>query len=270
MAKIKNKTAFFIVTPSFNQAQFIEETILGVLKQEGDFDIFYFVADGGSVDSTKEILEKYRSRLSFVSERDKGQTEAINKGIKFFQKSNHSYENIYFAYINSDDYYLENTFETVKNHFEAQPSKNWLVGDAQIIDEKGRTIQEPVRIYKKLWRLFFFPNLLLILNPIPQPATFFRWQSIEEIGLFDESLSYTMDYQYWLRASRLLGMPFLARETLAAFRIHSFSKGGSLFLNQFKEQIAVAKSFSSNKLLLGLHLVHNFITTSVYRLLKAS
>ncbi|NCN51342.1 MAG: glycosyltransferase [Candidatus Pacebacteria bacterium] len=270
MAKIKNKTAFFIVTPSYNQAQFIEETIGSVLNQKGDFDIHYFVADGGSSDGTKKILSEFSSKLTFVSEKDRGQTDAINKGIKHFKKLEKKYDNTYFAYINSDDYYLPGAFQAVVKNFKENAERMWLVGDTKIIDEKGGEIQEPVRLYKKLWRTLFFLNLLYILNPIPQPATFLRWQAVEKIGKFDESLSYTMDYQYWLRAIQKVGKPLFIPDTLAAFRIHGSSKGGSLFLNQFKEQYQTAKNLTTNRLLLSLHLCHNFITISVYKLLKAS
>ncbi|PIR60145.1 MAG: glycosyltransferase [Candidatus Pacebacteria bacterium CG10_big_fil_rev_8_21_14_0_10_44_54] len=264
----KNKTAFCIVTPSFNQAQFLEQTIKSVLDQSGDFDLHYFVADGGSTDASKKILEKYADKLNFVSEPDAGQTNAINKGIAYFSKLEPEYAQIIFAYINSDDYYLPDAFALVSSYFSQHKKAQWLVGDAAIVDENNKQIQSFVQIYKKVLRQLYVPQLLSILNPIPQPATFVRWEAIDQVGTFDESLKFTMDYDYWQRLQQKFGRPHFLPQTLAAFRIHSSSKGGSQFTQQFAEELAVAKRYTTNQVLLFLHKAHIFVITAIYRMIK--
>lgn len=264
----KNKTAFFIVTPSFNQAQFIRQTIESVLGQSGDFVVEYFVADGGSSDTTKEILQSFDSKLTFVSEKDGGQTAAINKGIAFFQKKQLQYQEIFFAYINSDDFYLTDSFLEVLTYFDQHKDKEWLVGDALIIDDKGKEIHQAIRLYKKIFRMVFFPQLLSILNPFPQPAVFFRLEALKRVGVFDESLKYTMDYDFWLRAINKLGSPGFMAKTLATFRIHQTSKGGTQFLQQFAEELQVAKRYTTNSVLLALHSLHNAVILFIYRIIK--
>src|SRR5258708_4786197 len=106
---------FLIVTPSYNQAQFIRQTIESVLNQKQR--VTYWVMDGGSKDQTVGILKKFSSRLHWESAHDKGQTDAINKGIKKFQSELWN-ENTVFTYINSDDYYLPRAFQKVANTFE--------------------------------------------------------------------------------------------------------------------------------------------------------
>jgi len=264
----KNKAAFFIVTPSYNQAQFIEQTIHSVLAQKGDFDVHYFVADGGSSDGTKKILEKYSSQLAFVSKKDDGQAAAINSGISYFAKITKEYTEAYFAYINSDDYYETHAFQTVLEQFRRSPDREWLVGDAKIVDTTNREIQPLVRVYKKMLRMIYQPWMLLVLNPLPQPAIFLRWSAFTKMGIFDQSLHYTMDYEYWLRCQASFGAPIFCNRTLVAFRIHQESKGGSQFHQQFAEELAVAKRYTSSRVLLFLHRVHNKIITSMYSVIK--
>ena len=263
-----SKTIFFIVTPSYNQAQFLERTIQSVLDQQGDFDTYYFVADGGSSDNSKQILQKFAKQLSFVSQKDAGQTNAINKGIAHFKDLDLGSDQIIFAYINSDDYYLPDAFSTVSEYFQKYPETQWLAADAKIVDTMGSEIQLLIRLYKKLLRSCYFPALLHILNPLPQPAVFIRWDAIKQIGEFDESLKFTMDYDYWQRLQATFGRPSFLPQTLAAFRIHKTSKGGSQFVAQFAEELSVVKRYTTNRLLLYLHTLHTQIILLAYRLLK--
>lgn len=269
---ISQTSLFLIVTPSFNQAQFIQQTIDSVLNQKSvNIDVAYVVMDGKSTDETVLILKKYDRELNWFSEKDKGQTDAINKGIKSlsskFQVSNSKYKNIIFAYINSDDFYLPGAFQRVTRAFQDHPEKQWLVGDAIIVDEKNKEIQKPIQFYKQIMRLM--PSwILLILNPYPQPSTFIHWNAVQEVGSFTETLKYTMDYEYWLRLRKKFGTPIFLNKPLSAFRIHGLSKGGSQFEKQFDEEFQVAKQFTSNQVMLFLHKLHNFMIKLVYRILK--
>lgn len=269
------KPQFLIVTPSYNQAQFISQTIDSVLSQQ-DVDVHYWVIDGKSTDDTISVLKKYGKKLNWISETDNGQTDAINKGVKsisnskFLISKNQNREwTIIFTYINSDDYYLNaKVFKRVAEQFREHPDKMWLVGDAIIVNEKGKTIQQPIRWYKQFFRKFFPSWILYILNPIPQPATFVRWSAVQALGKFNQDLHYTMDYEYWLRLQQKFGSPILMNEALAAFRIHTSSKGGSQFVKQFSEELQVSKQFTQNWLFLRLHSWHNKVILAVYNVWK--
>lgn len=262
---------FVIVTPSYNQKKFLQKTISSITDQK-KVKVHHWVFDGGSNDGSKELLEKKKKNIFFVSEKDKGQSDALNKGVKklfaWMKKEKKNPKEVIFAYLNSDDYYLPGALSSVADIFEKMKDVLWVVGDCVIVDEKNREIQQPIRWYKKFWRNFLSLTLLSILNPIPQPAVFFRASEVVKIGLFNEKLKYTMDFQYWFRAFKKSGQPFKTSQPLAAFRIHSLSKGGSQFEKQFAEQFAVTKMYVDNTLLLVLQRCHNLLITGIYHLIK--
>ncbi|HCR81185.1 MAG: Glycosyl transferase family 2 [Candidatus Pacebacteria bacterium GW2011_GWB1_47_8] len=264
---------FFIVTPSFNQRRFLQQTIDSVLRQKGDFTVTYWVFDGGSTDDSQTLLKKYNRRLRWQSKKDKGQTAAINKGIKqlrvWLKKTKKNPDEVIFAYLNSDDYYLPGVFQLVAKLF-ARTHQTWLVGDCLIVNERGRVIQSWVRKYKQFWRFWLSPSLLGVLNPIPQPGVFIKASQMLKIGLFDESLRYVMDYDYWFRLFAQSGRPIITSRALAAFRIHSQSKGGSQFRRQFAEQQQVAKKYLANSFLLGLQVIHNMLINFLYQMMKTN
>lgn len=260
------KPHFFIVTPSYNQAQFIGQTIDSVQAQTA-VQVTQIVADGGSTDQTVSLL-KPRSELIWWSKKDRGQSHAINLGIENVERliKKNNLTHTFFAFLNSDDYYLHsNVLATVATAFQKHPESGWLVGDALIVDENNQEIQHSIRWYKQLMRRI--PGILHIMNPFPQPAVFFRWSTIEKVGMFNEKLQYTMDYEYWLRTEKAVGRPLLLTQPVAAFRIHSSSKGKQSFEQQFAEELEVAKKYSPGWLT-GLHQLHNQLITTVYSFIK--
>jgi glycosyltransferase involved in cell wall biosynthesis len=259
------KVTFYIVTPSFNQAQFISQTIESVLSQ--DVKVQYWIMDGKSSDLTVAVLKSFGRKIHWLSEKDKGQTDAINKSIKKCAALKPKPSDI-FAYINSDDYYIPEALNNVVQAFAQSPDKQWLVGDALIINEKNEEIQPLVRQYKSVLRRLLSLPLLLVLNPIPQPAVFIKWAAVEKVGLFNAKLRYVMDYEYWLRLMATVGMPLVLDQPLAAFRIHGASKGGTQFIHQFDEELSVAQRFTKNSAWLFFHTVHNEMVKLVYRLIK--
>lgn len=263
MSENSNPPTIHVVTPSFNQAQFLRQTIDSVLTQEGPIN--YIVMDGGSTDDTKKILKSYGKEIEWVSEKDNGQTHAINKGIQKILSQ--AADDDIVAYINSDDYYEATSFSRVRSAF-SSPSIHWIVGDAAIVDENGNRIQEFVRMYKKLFRTVFIPWTLFVLNPIPQPAVFLRVSTVKKIGLFNEQLQFAMDYEYWLRVFTQFGSPVFLDETLTNFRIHGTSKGTTAFHTQFTEEVEVASRFTRSKLLLLFHKLHSNCIRLVYTGIK--
>jgi glycosyltransferase involved in cell wall biosynthesis len=260
VAKNKNMDLkFSIIVPSYNQGSFIVQTINSILNQSYK-NVEILVVDGGSTDSTIDELKKFGSKISWISERDRGQTHAINKGLAL------AHGNI-ITFINSDDYYLDGTLEKVAREFWLKKEKLWLTGDYIIVNEHGKRIQSLIGRYKTFFRKFLSINLLSVLNPINQPSTFFRRELVGELKEFKEDLIYTMDYEFYFRAIKIQ-KPIIISDKLSAFRIHKNSKGGSQYKQQFKEEIKVAKRFQKNKFLIFIHVIHNKLIVFCYNLLK--
>ncbi len=252
---------FSIIIPSFEQGKFIKEAIDSIFAQKTvDIDIEIIVMDGGSKDNTLEILKSYGDKIFWVSEKDNGQTDAINKGLRMAKGD-------IIAYLNSDDYYLPGAFKKVKEFFINNPLAKCVTGDALIVDENGKEIQKFVRFYKKILGVLNIKKLLYVTNYIIQPSTFLRRELIEEIGFFDETKKYTMDYDYWLRIIKKYRI-FYINYPLSTFRIHSSSKGGSQYEAQFDEDLLTLENHCKNKFFIFIHKLHNFFIKLIYRMIK--
>jgi len=178
-----------IITPSYNQADYLEQTILSVLGQDYD-SIEYLVVDGGSTDSSVEIIQRYSDRLAWwVSERDAGQADAINKG---FMRARGDIV----AWLNSDDLYLPGAVAQAVAAFQAYPEVGLVFGDAITIDPQGRRLN---RLTFGDWGL----DELVGFRIICQPAVFMRRSALERAGYLDPAYHYLLDHQLWLRIACL-------------------------------------------------------------------
>jgi len=177
-----------IITPNFNGAQYLEETILSVLGQNYPY-LEYIIVDGGSTDGSLEIIKKYEKRLTWwLSEPDNGMYHAIQKG---FDRSTGDI----MAWINSDDMYHKNALFTVAEIFDNIPNINWLTGANTFYDEFGRTIH---CIQSRMFTKFDFYNH--DFKWIQQESTFWRRQLWEKTGSsLNVNLKYAGDFELWLR-----------------------------------------------------------------------
>jgi glycosyltransferase involved in cell wall biosynthesis len=249
-----------VVTPSFNQAEFIERTIESVLSQRGDFELEHLVVDGGSTDGTLDVLRRYEGRLRFVSEGDRGQSDAINKGFRMATGD-------VLAWLNSDDTYEPGALDAVVRTLAG--GARWCFGECRIVDERDREIRRLISRYKSWVSSRYTVRALVGRNFIPQPATFFRRDLLLEAGPLDESLHYAMDYDLWLRFARLAPPAFVPRP-LASFRWHGGSKTGGRYRTAAWECFRIARTRADGpgeRLALAQHLAHYAAEVTVYRLL---
>ncbi len=235
-----------IVTPSLNQGQFIEQTINSVLSQEGDFFIDYIISDGGSTDDSVEIIKKYDKLLKtkkypikckgisyrWWSEKDNGQSHAINKGFKIAKGD-------ILAWINSDDYYEPNAFEFIMKKFKENPDVDLIYGNGYKID-KVKNTKEIMESDEGNFNTFLQKGY-----SICQPAAFFTKKIINKIGFLDENLHYAMDYDFWLRIlknNKAIRIP----KIMANFRIWENSKTASQNNKFFQDRKIIRKKYEGS------------------------
>ncbi|MGA1840853.1 MAG: glycosyltransferase family 2 protein [bacterium] len=222
-----------IITPSYNQGNFIEETIRSVLLQ-GYPNLEYIIIDGGSTDNSIDIIKKYERFLAYwVTEPDRGQTHAVNKGIEI------STGNI-IGWINSDDVYCKDTFKIILNNMLINRDIFYPIvfGGIELIDEKSRLLRafpgKPVNREKLIgfWRQDWH---------IPQPTVFFR-SDILKSNKPNESLHYAMDWELYLRISEKYPFRHIPK-ILAQFRAHGDSKTSGGWGPFTREQIVLSKKY---------------------------
>ena len=244
-----------IVTPTLNQAQFIEECVKSVLTQDYP-TLEYFILDGCSTDDTRHIVEKYQDRLTFISEKDNGQVDAINKGLRMCSGD-------VVAYLNSDDYYLPGSLRRIGEYFAQYPDAMAVTGKCKRVDENGREINRFITGYKNLWLYTLGCRPLLTQNYISQPSTFWRRELLSTVGYFNPAYHYAMDYEYWLRIIQKSKIYFI-NKYLAAFRIHNASITGQTSHKHLEEETRIARLFAP-KLIYFLHAMLNQLSAWMFR-----
>ena len=199
-----------IVTPSFNQARYIEATIQSVLTQDYP-NIEYIVVDGSSQDGTVDVIKKYESRIAWwVSEKDRGQTDAINKGLARARGE-------ILAWLNSDDTYEPGAISAAVHYLIDHPDVGMVYGDCNFIDENGRVIGKfgsAQTDYRLLRRRYVH---------IPQQTMFFRADLWKQVGPLDPSFYFAMDYDLWTRLAARTELKYVP-QTWANFRLHTSGK----------------------------------------------
>lgn len=227
-----------VVTPSLNQASFIEETICSVLGQMRSYvRLEHVVVDGGSIDGTIEILGRY-NHLRWISKPDEGQAHAINKGLRMARGE-------ILAYLNADDTYEPGAIGQVVGFLLRRPELAAVYGICNVIDSRGRLL--------KVWNPpeFEWHSYLRVgFSYIPQPTFFFRRSALQSVGLLDPSLSHAMDYDFFARLGEQNAIGRLDR-VLANFRIHSRSKTSREIARQRAESKIVRRRYLRENVLLS-------------------
>lgn len=255
-------TTVSIITTCYNAASTIRETIESIHNQRGSFKIEHIITDAGSQDGTLQILESYGNALHLEPANGLNQTQGINAGLKVAKGD-------IIAYLNADDLYKKDAFQKVVEAFSSNPDKKWLVGRCDIIDETGREMHPWISNYKTLLlRRYSYP-LLLTENFICQPAVFLRRSILDEFGLFDENQHYVMDYEYWLRIGQK-EQPIILEDSLASFRRFTGTKSNSGYLQQFRDDLDIAKVYaikSANLWTIPIKYFNYLKTIGIYRIL---
>jgi glycosyltransferase involved in cell wall biosynthesis len=233
-----------IITPSFNQGQYIEETIRSVLLQ-GYPNLEYIIIDGGSTDNTLEIIKKYETHLSYwISEPDHGQSHAINKGLRRATGQ-------IMAWLNADDLYYPGAFLQVADAA-VQKNAKWIVGITIMGDY---ALHEIYRFKPSLYTAFgrdpfYTPSGWIDFVctkksgiALPQPSSFWWRELVIEAGGIDESLKYAMDHELYGRLARLGYRPILLDAPLAFFRLHAQQKTKDFPILFWKEELKVVRNW---------------------------
>ncbi len=219
-----------IVTPSLNQAAFLERTILSVLNQ-GYPNLEYLVIDGGSTDGSREIIKKYEKHLSYwVSEPDEGQSQAINKGLRRATGE-------WVAFQNSDDVFLPGAFKAFAEAFEKNPDAEALYGDILLIDSEDQVEEVWLTAPTRFWLQVAFPG------QVHNQALFWRRSLLDRIGFLREDLHFCFDYEYFLRILAFTSKVRHIDRYLGAFRRHAAAKTSTIPQVAREETAKVIKEY---------------------------
>lgn len=206
------KPRFSIITPSYNHAEYLEQTIESVKAQETE-DVEHIVVDGGSTDGTTDLLQRYEDdyNLRWVSESDRGQTHALNKGIRMA-------EGEYLGWQNADDYYLPEAFDVVRSTLQRRPDVDMVYGDLHIVDADGNRTN--TRHFTRASRLV----QRYLGNFMANQSAFIKTEFFDDVGPFNEGFEYAMDVELFWKLLNYGGEYVHVPEYLAAIRIHDDMK----------------------------------------------
>lgn len=237
-----------IITPSYNQSNYLEETILSVINQNYK-NIEYIIIDGQSSDDSVNIIKKYQNNLTYwISEKDKGQSDAIHKG---FQKATGDI----ICWLNSDDFFVQGALKNVANHFEKNPKVDILIGDGMYADKKGNI----TRYYRYIKPLNFLSKHGVLA--FSQQSLFFKREFYFKLGGINTNYHYCMDTEFVYRSIQQKGYFSIMHKPTGVFRWHSSMK--SLNANHIKEEEMknISKKYHSK-------LIFNYTAKLVYRLIQ--
>lgn len=241
-----------IVIPSYNKASHIRETLESIFSQNYP-NLEVIIQDGASTDTTINIIKKYAKKypkmLFWESRKDKGQGDAINTGLKKAKGD-------ILTFINADDFYKNGSLAKVGKLFNENPKADWIVGEGDIVDCKGKKISNLVTIYKNALLKINCYQILMIVNYITQPSVFINKKAYEKFGPFIQKNRAVMEYELWLKLGAK-NMPLVEKSCLSSFRLEEGSFSSSQYAQILKEDLKIVKKYTQNFLILFLHKLHN-------------
>lgn len=251
-----------IVIPSYNKAKYIRETLSSIFSQNYP-NLEVIVQDGGSTDGTvdiiKEFAKEYPRNFKWVSKKDRGQIDAINKGLKKASGD-------IVAYINADDIYESGALLAVGEYIRKNPDTLWLAGKGKVINAEGREISKCVTKYKNFLLKLSKYTYLLIVNYLFQPSVYLSKKAYRKNGPFRGVNSVVMEYDLWLKLGREK-MPDIIDEYLSNFRLSVDSISATQYKNVLKKDYNIAKKHTNNLLVLLLHSLNNFGRVALIKVL---
>lgn len=247
-----NNIKISVITISYNHVSFIEDTIKSIISQKGNFYLEYIIIDGGSTDGSVDVIKQYDFLISsktipirclgieykYISEKDKGPTHALNKGLKMLTGE-------IVGILNSDDIYTEGTFNKIVEAFQLNIEVEIVYGDVVFIDESKKIIG--IHKGKRNLSINDFKNQTMLI----QPEVFIKKSVLDKIGLFDESLAYANDYEFWLRALKNKIKFMYIPEKLVYFRKRNTARSSGIYPEVLWETLLVQyKYFHISKIFL--------------------
>jgi len=248
-----------VITPCLNSRSTIE-VALDSVRDQGVGDVEHIVVDGGSTDGTVELLS-VREGVTWISEPDKGLSDALNKGLAMATGE-------LIGWLNADDWYLPGAFAAVLEAAEAHPAAWWYTGGCPIVDGEGREIRRAVTRYKNAWLRHYTFARYLTHNFVPCPATFVRAAAYDEVGDYVLTQHYAMDYDLFLRVGRL-GDPVVIDRDLAVFTMVEGTKSMTGFEAQFREHSEIARAHGQgHPMAVAVNWLASHAITLTYRSLR--
>ncbi|MBI9044557.1 MAG: glycosyltransferase [Anaerolineaceae bacterium] len=237
-----------IITPSYNSQDYIEQTIKSVVLQNYQ-NLEYIIIDGGSTDNTIEIIKKHEERIDYwISEKDSGQSEAINKGIRIATGD-------WIAWINADDIYCPGALDHVSAIIKDNEEVEWIVGTTKFIDNKFNDLgdffpqlytgKKHIQKYKKRGWLDFVCTAWSGIA-LPQPSSFWKREAVINAGWIDESLHFAMDHEMYGRLARNGLHPTLTQTPITLFRRHDSQKSTKNASEFLQEELIITKRLRTN------------------------
>lgn len=252
-----------IIIPSYNKIDYIGETLESIVTQNySNFEVI--IQDGGSTDGTVEIIKiyakKYPKFVTWESKKDKGQVDAINKGMR-------KAEGDILAYINADDVYENNAFNAVAEAYQNNPEALWFAGQGRVIDKNGAEIAKWVTAYKNLLLSINHYSLLLIVNYLMQPSVFITKTAYKLYGPFTGTRNFVLEFDMWLKIGKEK-MPCVVKNTLSGFRIAGDNITSNDYIRLLDNDEKVLSDHTNNPFIRSLHKLHNLGRQCTINLLK--
>ncbi|MBU0572825.1 glycosyltransferase [Patescibacteria group bacterium] len=260
---MKSLPKISIVIPSYNKGEYIQETLESIVSQRYP-NLEVIIQDGASTDETvgivKGFAKKYPKIINWISKKDRGQVDAINRGL---EKATGEI----ITYINADDVYKRGALLIVGKYFQENPETFWIAGRGKVIDSEGKEISRIVTFYKNILLTINYYPLLLIVNYLMQPSVFVSRSAYEKNGVFSGIGGVVMEYDLWLKLGKT-EMPKVLNDHISDFRLMASNISSTQYMSVLRRDLEIAKKHTANQILLFLHRLHNLGRVLTVRIAK--